>query len=258
MGRRRKIALENLSHAFPEKTGDELKSITRGSFRNYGITLTELLWFPNLNEKNISSLLEVKNPELMIAAYNKGKGIVMLSGHFGNWELIAFGVALISRLPVTIIVQKQSNNLVDKIINKHRCLYGNRVFPMGMSVREVVKALKGGGIVAIAPDQSGPMEGIYVKFFGRMVATHSGPAVLALRAGAPVQIGFIIRRDDMRYEIFLEEVPTADLPGHSDESVKILTQRHTALLEKYIRIYPDHWLWMHRRWKHLIDAKESL
>ena len=178
----------------------------------------------------------------------------MLSGHFGNWELIAFGVAYLSKHPLSIIVQTQSNKRVNDVINRHRCLLGNSVIPLGMSVRETIKILNGGGIIAMAPDQSGPMEGVYVDFFGRRVASHQGPAALALRTGATMIIGFMIRQPDWTYNAILEEVPMADLNGYSEVHVQELTQRHTTILEKFIRQYPDHWLWMHRRWKHTWES----
>ena len=251
---RRRVAFENLAHAFPEKTIQERRTIAKGAFRNYGIAMMEFLSFPKLNERRLRELVRVKNIELMIDGHSRGKGMVMLSGHFGNWELIAFAVARFAGIPFTIIVQTQSNQLVDRAINEHRCLMGNRVVPMGMSVREIIKTLRSGGIVAIAPDQSGPMEGVFVDFFGRNVATHQGPAAFSLRTGAPMQMGFIIRQEDGTYTVDLEEVPSADLHGDSEANIIELTRRHTALLESYIRQYPDHWLWMHRRWKHTWES----
>ncbi|MBI4549211.1 MAG: lysophospholipid acyltransferase family protein [Ignavibacteriae bacterium] len=251
---RRNVALENLRYAFPERDEAELVAIIKGAFRNYGITVVEMLWFPNLDDATIRTLITIKNLDCLQRGYASGKGMVMLSGHFGNWELIALGVAYISKHPFTIIVQTQSNRLIDNVVNRHRCLFGNKVVPMGMSVREIVRTLTAGEIVAIAPDQSGPMEGVFVEFFGRKVATHQGPAAFALRSGAPMQIGFMIRKPDGTYDVILEEVPMQDLNGYSEENAIELTRRHTAILEKYIRMYPDHWLWMHRRWKHTWES----
>jgi KDO2-lipid IV(A) lauroyltransferase len=184
--------------------------------------------------------------------------LVVLSGHYGNWELIAFGMAYLAKIPFTIIVQKQNNIFVDAIINKHRCWFGNRVVPMGLSVREIIKTLHDGGIVAIAPDQSGDKDhGIYIEFFGSVVATHQGPAVFALRSGAPLLMGFMLRQPDGTYEVILEEIPTKDLIGHSDENIRELTRRHLRKLEQHIRQHPDHWLWMHRRWKHTLKHIEN-
>lgn len=257
MGGRRRIALDNLRHAFPEYSTQRLSEIAKGAFRNYGIAIMELLWFPRLTDEVMASLVKLQNPERITEAFAQGRGLVMLSGHFANWELIAFAVGSLSRVPFTIIVQTQNNAKVDKVINEHRCLRGNRVVPMGMSVREIIKTLNDKKVVAIAPDQSGPKEGTYVEFFGRLVATHQGPAVFALRTGAPLQMGFMVRLSDGTYSVKIEDIPTDNLPGDDEEKVRELTQRHTALLERYIREYPDHWLWMHRRWKHVQEPVRS-
>jgi KDO2-lipid IV(A) lauroyltransferase len=251
---RRRVALDNLTHAFPELTPAQRERIAEGAFRNYGIAIVEFLWFPRMSPELLRRLIRVRNVELLHEGYARGRGMVMLSGHFGNWELIAFGVAHLSGLPMTIIVQTQSNALVDRAINRNRCLLGNSVVPMGIGVREVLGTLKSGGIVAIAPDQSGPMEGVFVDFFGRSVATHQGPAAFALKCGADMQMGFIVRQPDMSYEVVLERVSDAGLPSDYREAVEELTRRHTRILEAHIRQHPDHWMWMHRRWKHTWES----
>lgn len=251
MGKRREIALDNLRHAFPEKSGRELSRIARGAFRNYGTTFVEFLWFPNLTPDGIRRLVRIRNPEMIEKASMERKGLVMLSGHFGNWELNAYAVGAITGIPFTIIVQTQNNPYVDEVINRHRCLGGNRVVPMGMAVREIIRTLERGDAVAIAPDQSAAKESVYVDFFGRSVSTHQGSAVFSLRMGAPLEMGFIMRQADGTYEIVFEDIPRGDILGYTDEHVLELTRRHTAMLERYIRLHPDHWLWMHRRWKHL-------
>lgn len=249
---RREIAIENLSFAFPEKSKTELIAIARGSFQNYGITLVELLWFPNLTDDIIRNLVKPQNLELLLKNYSAGRGMVLLAGHFGNWELSALGMAYIANIPFSIIVQTQNNKFVDRVINQHRCLFGNKVIPMGISVREIIRTLQNGGVIGIAPDQSGDQKGgIYLDFFGRTVATHQGAAVFALRSLVPLIMGFLVRQLDGSYKAIIEEIPFADLNGQTKESVIELTRRHIAVLERYIRQYPDHWLWMHRRWKHL-------
>jgi len=251
MPRRREIALENLRYAFPEKQIEEHTAIAKGSFRNYGISLVELLWFPNLDDAAIRMLVKPRNLDLLQQLYAEGKGLIVLSGHFGNWELVALGMAYLSKIPFTIIVQNQNNRLVNNVINKHRCLFGNRVVPMGISVREIIRTLGNNGIVAIAPDQSGDKEGgLYLEFFGRKTSTHQGPAAFALRTGAPILIGFMIRQHDGTYEVVLEQIETNNYNGYSEDAVLDLTRRHLSVLEKYIRNQPDHWMWMHRRWKH--------
>ncbi|MBI4809902.1 MAG: hypothetical protein HY800_00315, partial [Ignavibacteriales bacterium] len=216
--KRREVALENLRYAFPEKSEGERIAIAKGSFKNYATALVELVWFPNLSDKVLGKLVKTKYLNVILEKYSTGKGLILLSGHFGNWELIALGIAYLSKLPFTIIVQTQNNKLVDAVINKHRCLFGNKIVPMGMSVREIIRTLKEKGVVAIAPDQSGDREGgLYLEFFGRKVSTHQGPAVFALRTGAPLLMGFMIRQSDGTYEVDIEEIRFSDLSGYTEE-----------------------------------------
>jgi len=247
---RRVVALENLRRAFPEKSEREVQVIAKGAFRNFAIAMVELLWFPRLTRERIEKLVRFKNLDLMMDAHKKGKGVIMMSGHFGNWELIALSAALQSNLPLTIIVKTQHNRLIDGLLNRYRCLHGNRTVPMGMSVREIFSALQEKRVVAMVADQSGPREGLFVDFFGRPTATHQGPALFSLKTGAPVQMGFLVRQMDGTYEGVFEEVSKEELSEVTEANIAELTRRHTKLLEKYVRMYPDHWLWMHRRWKH--------
>jgi KDO2-lipid IV(A) lauroyltransferase len=121
---------------------------------------------------------------------------------------------------------------------------------MGPSVRQVVRALQEGKTIALLGDQSGPRESVFIEFFGRPAATHRGPAAFSLRNGTPIVMIFLVRREDGTYDALFEEVDRSGLTGPSEENIVELTRRHTALLEKYVRLYPDHWLWMHKRWKH--------
>jgi KDO2-lipid IV(A) lauroyltransferase len=248
--RRRGIAIDNLRHAFPDKTREEIKRIALGAFQSYAICISEFLWFPRLTPKRLRRLVRVINVDLAEEAHSRRKGVVFLSGHFGNWELSALAGGHFTGYPMTIIVQNQRNRLVNRVINRYRCIWGNSVVPMESSAREVLKKLSEGQAVGILADQSAPMEGRYVDFFGRPAATHDGPAIFSLRTGAPIVIGFLVRQTNGRYELTYEEVPTGDLNDYSERNVAELTRRHVALLEKYVRQYPDQWLWMHRRWKH--------
>ena len=251
---RRRIALDNLRHAFPEKTESERRAIAREAFRSYGIALCEFIWFPNLTGEGMARLVRYDCREKVREAAADPRGLILLSGHFGNWELTAFAGAFLSGVPFTVVVQTQSNTMVDAVINGIRCLRGNRVVPMGIAIREIITTLRKGGVVALAADQSGAKEGVYVDFFGRRVATHQGPAAFALKTGASVKMGLTIRQADGSYAIVLEDIPTSDIDPAAPDALEVLTARHTAVLEAYIRRYPGHWQWMHRRWKHLQET----
>jgi KDO2-lipid IV(A) lauroyltransferase len=250
-GGRRRVALDNLRFAFPEKTEKELLAITREAFTNYATMLVELLWFPNFTPETLARTVQLQHPEVFEAACKKGRGIIVVSAHYGNWELNALAIGTRCPLPVSIIVQTQSNKLADGLINKHRTLRGNRVVPMGISVREILRALRDKEVIALLPDQSGPEDALYVEFFGRFVSAHQGPAVFALRTKAILLFSLSMRQKDGNYMTFFEEIPTDDVMGETPENVELLTIRYTTLLESYIRKDPGKWLWMHKRWKHL-------
>lgn len=249
--RRKQIAVDNLKQAFPEKSDADILTIAKKAFQNFGITIAELLWSPRLTPEILGQLVKFKNLDLMINRYKEGKGLIMLSGHFGNWELFALATGFVSKIPCTIIVKTQTNLLVDKIINEHRTLFGNKVVPMEFAVRQMLSSLSKGGVVAMIADQSAPKESVFVNFFGKQVATFQGPAVFGLRSGAAMQMGIIIRKPDFTYEAIIEEIRTSDLTEYNQANVYELTQRHTAVLEKYIRMYPEQWMWTHRRWKNV-------
>ncbi len=249
--RRKKIAIDNLRMAFPEKSETEILEIAKKAFQNFGITIAELLWFPRITPEILNNLVKFQNLELLTNRFKEGKGVIMLTGHFGNWELFALATGFVTKISCNIIVKTQTNLLVDKLINQHRTLLGNRVVPMELAVREILSSLNQGGVVGIVADQSAPKESIFVNFFGRKVATFQGPAVFGLRTRAAMLMGVIIRKPDFTYEVIIEEIQTSDITEYNEANVYELTQRHTAVLEKFIRLYPEQWMWTHRRWKNV-------
>jgi len=255
-GVRRRVALDNLRKAFPEKSERELEAIAKGAFRNVGISLLELLWFPRMTPAQIRSLVRYEQPDLLKERYAEGKGLLLLTAHFGNWELLAQSIIAHFGFPVHIIVKTQANPLVDRKINQRRTRFGNLVIPMETSLREVLKALREGGAVGIVADQAAPRENVAIEFFGRDVPTHQGPAVLSIKVGSPLLAIFAVRQADGTYQAYVREVPTRDLGRYTEENVIELTRRHTKLTEEFIRRYPDHWMWMHKRWKHVRTDEE--
>jgi len=249
-GFRKDITAGNLAKALPELTDHQREEIALGAYRNYGIAVMEMLWAGGASEGALRKTVRLRNPDVLMRAVARGRGLILLSGHFGSWELLISGMRLQVGLPFTMIVQHQRNGRIDALIDRNRRRFDNVTVPMGPSVREVLKALQAGRIVAILGDQSGPKESVFVQLFGRPSATHRGAAAFSLRTGAPIVMGFLLRQDDGTYEAVFEEVGQSDLKSYSEENILELTRRHTAVLEKYIRQRPDHWLWMHKRWKH--------
>jgi KDO2-lipid IV(A) lauroyltransferase len=148
------------------------------------------------------------------------------------------------------IAQPQRNRYIDAIITANRNRFGSSTVTMHQSVRAVVTLLRQGKIVGMLGDQSGPRESVYIDFFGRPAATHRGAAAFSLKHDAPIVMFFLIRQPDGTYKALFEEVDRSGLSQYTEENIVELTRRHTAVLERYVRTYPDHWLWMHKRWKH--------
>jgi KDO2-lipid IV(A) lauroyltransferase len=249
-GLRKRVTLENLRHAFPEKSEGEIARIARGAYRNYGIAVTQMLWSGSASADDLKSKVHVGDMGPAERALARGRGLILMSAHFGCWELLVSAVRLHMGTPFVMIVQTQRNRRINALVDRLRSRFDNQTIAMGPSVRQVVRALEEGKTVVMLADQSGPRESVFIEFFGRPAATHRGPAVFSLRNDTPIVMVFLVRRPDGTYDALFEEVDRGGLTGSSEEDVVELTRRHTALVEKYIRRFPDHWLWMHKRWKH--------
>jgi Kdo2-lipid IVA lauroyltransferase/acyltransferase len=253
---RRNVALQNLRHAFPEIGDLKRRQIAFRSFQSISATFLELLWYPNFTKTGIKQRVHIENIELLKQLQEKKKGIIFLTAHYGSWELATQAITVYSDAPVCTIAKPQSNLLVDRIITRWRELFGLKIVAMGISVREILRTLQEGGIVALAADQSAPKESVTVNFFGRNVPTFQGPALFSLKTGAPIILGCTVRQENGNYTMRFVHVPSDDLDGVSDESILELTRRQVHMTEAIIRQYPEQWMWMHKRWKHVQDQTE--
>ena len=253
MGFRRSVTLKNLKHAFTDSKPAELESTALEAFRSVGISLFELMWFPRLFESGIGQIVTVENREVLLNAKSQGKGVLVLTAHFGNWELMVQSIVKLIGFPMLLIVKTQSNHLIDKILSDWRTRLGNTIVPMEISVREVLSTLHEGNLVGLAADQTASKQSPSVEFFGRLVPTYEGPATFSLKTGAAIILSFAIRQVDGTYRIRFVEVPKTDLTEYNPQNVAELTRRHVHLTESIIRQYPGQWMWMHKRWKH-VDA----
>ena len=255
---RREVAQRNLRNAFPEMEPRKREQIAFQSFQNISATFIELLWSEKLTKEVIKKRVCIDNYDVLERLLEKKKGIVFLTAHFGSWELAIQAISVYTGMPVCTIAKSQSNILVDRLINRWRELFGLKIVPMGASVREIIRTLRHGGIIALAADQTAPKESVSVEFFGRQVPTFQGPSVFCLKTGAPIVLGCTVRQENGNYNMHLVHVPSEDLNGFSDENVLELTQRQVHLTEDIIRQYPEQWMWMHKRWKHVPDRMETL
>ena len=205
--------------------------------------------FPLLDGKDILDLCRVEDPDRMneVMGSIQGGGL-LIAGHFGNWELLGGTVAQLG-LPISVVVQEQKNSILDTIIDDHRQKVGMKTIRLGLGVREVIKALKRGEFVALLIDQDAGRNGAFVDFFGIPTSVHKGPAILTLKTRLPILFGSPIREKDGRYRVEWQYLTFDHLDGATPENIHHVTQKLTTMLEQAIRKHPDHWFWMHRRWK---------
>jgi KDO2-lipid IV(A) lauroyltransferase len=249
-GFRKTLTMDNLRHAFPEMKEHEVEEIALGAYRNYGISLMEMIWASRQPPSRLCDLVNLQNREVFERMFAKQKGVVIVSAHFGSWELLIHGARLQIGMPLNIIVQRQRNQWIDRLIDRGRRRHGNSTIPMGPSAREALSVLRNRGVIAALADQSGPKESLFVDFLGRPAATHRGVAAFSLKTGSQIVMALSRRRPDGTYDVVFEEVDQHDIQSYSEENISELTRRHVAVLERHIRRSPDHWLWMHKRWKH--------
>lgn len=245
---RRSVTLANLAAAFPERTERELRGIGLRTYRNFARTFIEFLRFPAMTGDEIASLCDFPCQDLLEWAKANGKGALIVSGHFGNWEIV--GPALAHRgYAVSGIVGRQKNRLVDEAAKKIREDKGLRVIRVGASLRNVIHALRANEWVEILADQDAHADGVFVDFMGRKASNHPGPAVFAIRTGAPILFGYGLRLPDGRYRVEAERLAFEDTREATAENIVRITQAYTSLLEKAVREHPDQYFWMHKRWK---------
>jgi KDO2-lipid IV(A) lauroyltransferase len=250
---RRKVTLVNLRRSLSdEKTVKELMEIGRQAYKNIGKSLVEYSLFPSLNKGKISRMVEFEGVENFDEALKQRKGAILVTGHFGSWELM--GAAIRQRgYPVDFLVGEQHNILVDNLMNDYRKSMGIGIIKMGAAAKGVIRALKNNRFVAMLSDQDAGNDGTVVNFFNRPASTPKGPAAFALKMNAPVILGFIIRGNKEKQKIIIEKPLFIEKSQDKEDDIRKLTQAYTSVLEHYIRKYPDHWFWPHRRWKSTTD-----
>ncbi len=245
---RRKVVLENLRAAFPEKGETEIHRIAVNTYKNFAMSLVEYARLPVTSDEEMRERIMVKGLEHFDEALARSGGAVLVTGHFGSWELM--GASLIAHgYPMHFLVGEQKNKAVDDLMNRLRVSKGIGIIKMGAAMRSVLKALRGNEFVAMLCDQDAGSHGVFVDFLGRPASTPVGPASFALRTGACLIAGFILREDLSHHRVILEEPILLSPTGNREEDERQYTQAHTSLLERYVRQRPDHWLWLHRRWK---------
>lgn len=244
--RYRRVAVGNLLRAFPDWTPQRARATARRVFRNFGVSLAEFFRAPSMTQAQIEQHLTVVGLEHLDAALQEGRGVLLITGHFGNWELMARYICM-RGYPIAVIARDADDRGTTALITSLRERSGYRVFPRGNAARLVLKALRANEVVGILPDQNAG--DVFVEFFGQKAGSVAGPAVFHLRTGAPLVPLFNVRLPDDRHRVEILPPMRFEPSGDTQADYQRIMQALHDVLESYVRRYPDQWLWLHDRWK---------
>jgi Kdo2-lipid IVA lauroyltransferase/acyltransferase len=248
--RLRSVGRQNLKIAIPELPQDEQDRILKSMFANLGRLLAEFCKMPGYTRENTSGFIRYEGLENYLAAREAGKGVFVLTGHLGAWELSSFYHSLMG-YPMSMVIRRLDNPGVDALVNDIRCMHGNQVVHKDDFARGLLAAMRRGETVGILMDTNmTPPQGVFVDFFNYLACTASGMARVALKTDATVLPGFLLwEASEQKYVLHFGEPLTLIRTGDAEADILANTALFAKVTEEYIRRYPDQWLWVHRRWK---------
>jgi len=250
LSRLRHVGVRNLSLAMPQLSANERTRVLRGVYRHLGWQLVEFCRMPRYTAENTQGWIRTEGVEYYVSARDRGKGVLVLTGHLGAWELSSFYHSLMG-YPMGMVIRHLDNPWLDDFVNGIRCLHGNRVLSKDDFARGLLTAMHAGETVGILMDTNmTPPQGDFVNFFSRPACTASGLARVALKTGAAVLPGFLLWEPAAgRYVLHFGPQLVLTRTGNPESDILAATQQCNDVLEAWIRRYPDQWLWIHRRWK---------
>ena len=250
LGIRRAVVERQLTAAFPDRSAAEIERIARAAYANLGRTSVETAILPSYGPDQIIDLFEdVQGWNIVEALLSRGRGLIIVTGHLGNWEL-GGAYAAARGLPIDAVARHMANPLFDGYLTRTRQRIGMSVVHDEEAVRRVPRSLRGGRAVAFLVDQGAVgLTSTWVPFFGRYAQTPRGPAVFALRLDTPIVFGVALRRPSGRFQLSFEHIEARDT-GDREADVDRIVADYTAALERWVRRAPEQYFWHHRRWKH--------
>lgn len=245
----RLIAIHNLTRSFPDKSIDEIIEIAKASYASFALIIAEFSEILYFNSKNLSRWVTISGLERYEAACRKGKGVLLITGHFGNWEFGSAALAILSKPPV-FMARRLDSPFLEKATAFGRFHLGISTINKENAMRPTLRLLKKGEAVKLLIDQNVSVyDGVFVNFFGRPACTTSGVALMALHTGAAVLPVFTTRTPDGRYVTEIGAEVETVATGDRDQDVLVNTQNYAKVIEDHVRKYPKQWFWVHQRWK---------
>jgi KDO2-lipid IV(A) lauroyltransferase len=246
---RRRVVEENLELTIG-RTLDRARidAIARGVYHHLGRTLLEYGRFRRLTRARLDEWVEVHGFERVVEAHALGRGVILVTGHFGNWELMGAAVSM-RGYPVHFLAKEQRNPYVDRYMNMSRGHLGVGLVHPGPELRRVYRRLREGEIVGMLFDQDAGPAGVFIDVLGRVASVQPGAAVFAQRTGAPIIPGSIVRLADGRHRVDFEEPIHPDRGAPREAEILRLVRLSSRSLERVILSHPEQYYWVHRRWK---------
>jgi KDO2-lipid IV(A) lauroyltransferase len=250
LGIRRDVVVQQIAAAFPEFSPERVQEVAEASYASLGRTTVETALLPGLGRQRVLDLFSNADVfHLWDEARAGGRGLLVVTGHLGNWELGGAYVAA-RGFPIEAVARRQENPLFDRFITETRERLGMRVVWDGDAARRTPRALRENRTVAMVVDQGAAgLASTWVSFFGRPAKTPRGPAVFALRLGVPLVFAAAIRQPDGRFVLHGERIPY-EVTGDRERDIDTIVAAYTATLERWVRRYPEQYFWQHRRWKY--------
>lgn len=251
--RNRAIATVKMAFNYDDEKAQKL---VKESFKNLCTNVLEILYMPRLKKDNLA-YIEFEGLDILKREYEKNKGIVILTAHFGTWEWLAAGLSA-SGFSVTALAKTQPDSQYTKLLDEYREMMGVEIFARGAASELLAasKALKKGKILGFLADQDAGPGGAFIDFLGKKASTPMGPAVFARKFSSPVVPAFILRKEDGSHLIkIFEPIPYIDT-GNSDEDLYNFTYKMTKLIEEMIIKNPALWIWFQKRWNTPVDVQK--
>jgi KDO2-lipid IV(A) lauroyltransferase len=249
--RRVRASLDNLRYTLGEEMSEaELIELNGRIIAHFARMVFEVPHIIRLNPNNLKRYVVFENEEALKCALEKGRGVFMLTAHFGNWELMSAATVLQLHAKNAVVVRPADFEPADRLLRALRTRFGTEIIPKRRAMKKLLSARKENKVIGILLDQNVDWyEGVFVPFLGKLACTNKGLALIALRTGSPVIPMFSVREPDGRYRIIFENEVVLEKTGDKLKDTETNTALFTQIIEKYVRNYPDQWFWFHKRWK---------
>ncbi len=246
--RQRALVCRQLAVSLGLEDTPEIERLARRCFQNLGKNLIEFMQFPRTSCEYIKRIVTFEGGEHIARALAEGKGAIILTGHFGNWELLAASIVA-EGYTLRPLARRLRSKRLSALLNAYREKAGYTGIDRDGGIRGALRCLKRNELLGILADVDTKIDGVFVDFLGRPAYTPYSPVAIALKTGASILPTFIIRQPDDSHRVIVEPPLVLERSGDKQHDFVVNTQKFTTVIESYVRLYPEQWVWMHERWK---------